>query len=164
MGHTRLCRFRPPPHESFPFLTKQPLFNNVGTGERSFKVPAIGRGQTFWACARPTGGAMQEFDPHVLEEKPIPPPEDFSKKARVKSLKEYQEIYQKAADSPEEFWGEQSKLLHWFQTPKKVLEWNLPHAKWFSGGKLNVSYNCLDRHLELNANKPALMWEGEDGS
>jgi acetyl-CoA synthetase len=106
---------------------------------------------------------MQEFDPHVLEEKPIPPPEDFSKKARVKSLKEYQEIYQKAAN-PEEFWAEQSKMLHWFEPPQKVLEWNLPHAKWFLGGKLNVSYNCLDRHLELNANKPALMWEAEDGS
>ena len=107
---------------------------------------------------------MQEFDPHVLEEKPIPPPEDFSKKAHVKSLKEYQEMYQRAVDNPEEFWGEQSKMLDWFQPPKKVLEWNLPHAKWFTGGKLNVSYNCLDRHLERNANKPALMWEAEDGS
>ena len=81
---------------------------------------------------------MQEFDPHVLEEKPIPPPEDFSKKARVKSLKDYQEMYQKAADNPEEFWGEQSKMLHWFQPPKKILEWNWPHAKWFTSGKLNV--------------------------
>jgi len=107
---------------------------------------------------------MQEFDPHVLEEKPIPPPEDFSKKARVKSLKDYREMYQKAVDNPEEFWGEQSKTLHWFVLPTKVLEWNLPHAKWFTGGKLNVSYNCLDRHLEKNANKPALMWEAEDGS
>jgi len=107
---------------------------------------------------------MQEFDPHVLEEKPIPPPENFSKKAHIKSLKEYQEMYQKAVDNPEEFWGEQSKRLDWFQPPKKVLEWNPPHAKWFTGGKLNVSYNCLDRHLKLNANKPALMWEAEDGS
>src|SRR3984893_4002169 len=81
---------------------------------------------------------MQEFDPHVLEEKPVPPPEDFSKKAHLKSLKDYQEMYQKAVDNPEEFWGEQSRKLHWFQPPTKVLEWNLPHAKWFSGGKAKM--------------------------
>ena len=107
---------------------------------------------------------MQEFDPHVLEEKPIPPPEVFSKKARVGSLDEYRELYAAAQADPEAFWGQQAKLLHWFEAPKKVLEWKPPHAKWFVGGKLNVSYNCLDRHLEKNANKPALMWEAEDGS
>ena len=107
---------------------------------------------------------MQEFDPHVLEEKPIPPPEEFSKKARVGSLEEYRELYAAAAADPEKFWAEQAKLLHWFEAPKKILEWKPPHAKWFVGGKLNVSYNCLDRHLEKNANKPALMWEAEDGS
>ncbi|HEX2776789.1 MAG TPA: acetyl-coenzyme A synthetase N-terminal domain-containing protein, partial [Candidatus Acidoferrales bacterium] len=107
---------------------------------------------------------MLEFDPHVLEEKPIPPPEDFSKKAHVKSLEDYREMYQKAVANPEAFWGEQAKKIEWFKAPTKVLEWNLPHAKWFADGKLNVFYNCLDRHLEKNANKPALMWEGEDGS
>ena len=107
---------------------------------------------------------MQEFDPQVLNEKPIPPPEDFSKRARVKSLDEYRELYREAAENPEAFWAEQAKLLEWFQAPKQTLEWNPPHAKWFLGGKLNVSYNCLDRHLEKNANKPALMWEAEDGS
>ncbi|MGA7623562.1 MAG: acetate--CoA ligase [Candidatus Acidiferrales bacterium] len=107
---------------------------------------------------------MQEFDPHVLDERPIPPPEDFSKKAHVGSLAEYREMYEAAQADPEKFWGTQAKLLHWFQKPKKVLEWNPPHAKWFVGGKLNVAYNCLDRHLKQNANKPALMWEAEDGS
>ncbi|MGA7921535.1 MAG: acetate--CoA ligase [Candidatus Acidiferrales bacterium] len=107
---------------------------------------------------------MQEFDPHVLDERPIPPPEDFSKKAHVGSLEEYREMYEAAQADPEKFWGTQAKLLHWFQKPKKVLEWNPPHAKWFVGGKLNVAYNCLDRHLKQNANKPALMWEAEDGS
>jgi acetyl-CoA synthetase len=107
---------------------------------------------------------MQEFDPHVLEEKPIPPPEEFSKKARVGSLEEYREMYAAAQADPEAFWGEQAKLLNWFEAPQKTLEWNPPHAKWFVGGKLNVAYNCLDRHLEKNANKPALMWEAEDGS
>ncbi|MFZ0584646.1 MAG: acetate--CoA ligase [Candidatus Acidiferrales bacterium] len=107
---------------------------------------------------------MQEFDPHVLEEKPIPPPEEFSKEARVGSLEEYREMYAAAQADPETFWGEQAKLLNWFEAPQKTLEWNPPHAKWFVGGKLNVAYNCLDRHLEKNANKPALMWEAEDGS
>jgi acetyl-CoA synthetase len=107
---------------------------------------------------------MQEFDPHVLEEKPIPPPEEFSKKAQVRSLEDYREMYAAAESNPEEFWGEQAKLLHWFEVPKKVLDWNPPHAKWFADGKLNVAYNCLDRHLERNANKPAIMWEAEDGS
>ncbi|HJZ52704.1 MAG TPA: acetate--CoA ligase [Candidatus Acidoferrales bacterium] len=110
------------------------------------------------------GGIMQEFDPHVLEEKPIPPPEEFSEKARVGSLEEYGKMYEAAQVDPEAFWGEQAKLLHWFEAPQKVLEWKPPHAKWFVGGKLNVAYNCLDRHLEKNANKPALMWEAEDGS
>ncbi|MGC2282896.1 MAG: acetate--CoA ligase [Candidatus Acidiferrales bacterium] len=107
---------------------------------------------------------MQEFDPHVLEEKPIPPPEEFSKEARVGSLEEYREMYAAAEADPEAFWGKQAKLLNWFEAPQKTLEWNPPHAKWFVGGKLNVAYNCLDRHLEKNANKPALMWEAEDGS
>jgi acetyl-CoA synthetase len=107
---------------------------------------------------------MLEFDPHVLDEKAVPPPEDFSKRAHVKSLEEYRAMYTRAAQNPEEFWGEQAKLLHWFEPPAKTLEWDPPHAKWFTGGKLNVSHNCLDRHLEKNANKPALLWEAEDGA
>ena len=102
---------------------------------------------------------MQEFDPQILNEKPIPPPDDFSRRARVKSLDDYRELYRKASENPEEFWGEQAKLLSWFEPPKQVLDWKPPHAHWFLGGKLNVSYNCLDRHLEKDANKPALMPE-----
>ena len=94
---------------------------------------------------------MQEFDPHVLDEKPVPPPEEFSKRAHVRSLDEYRKMYERAEHDPEGFWGEQAKLLDWFQAPTKVLEWDPPHAKWFSDGKLNVSHNCLDRHLEKNA-------------
>jgi len=107
---------------------------------------------------------MQEFDPHVLDEKPIPPPADFSKKARVRSMDEYEEMCAKAADDPEAFWGEEAKNLDWFEPPTKTLDWNMPHAKWFVGGKLNVAHNCLDRHLEKNGNKPALLWEAEDGA
>jgi acetyl-CoA synthetase len=107
---------------------------------------------------------MLEFDPHVLEEKPIPPPAEFSKRARVKSLDEYRKLYERAERDPEGFWAEQAKMLDWFEPPQKVLEWEIPHAKWFVGGKLNVAHNCLDRHLEKRGNKPALLWEAEDGS
>ncbi len=107
---------------------------------------------------------MQEFDPHVLDEPPIPPPAEFSKKARVRSMEEYEEMFAKAAADPEAFWAEEAENIAWFEAPKKILEWEMPHAKWFVGGKLNVSHNCLDRHLEKNENKPALLWEAEDGA
>ncbi|HTZ99623.1 MAG TPA: acetate--CoA ligase [Candidatus Aquilonibacter sp.] len=107
---------------------------------------------------------MLEFDPHVLEEKPIPPPEEFSKRAHVKSMEEYHKLYEQAASDPEGFWGEQAKMLDWAEPFSRVLEWNSPHAKWFVGGKLNVSFNCLDRHAERQPNKPALFWEAEDGA
>jgi len=107
---------------------------------------------------------MQEFDPHVLEEKAVPPPAEFSKLAHVKSLADYRTLYETAAIDPEAYWAEQAKMLDWFEPFERVLEWKIPHAKWFIGGKLNVSHNCLDRHLEKRGNKPALMWEAEDGS
>jgi acetyl-CoA synthetase len=107
---------------------------------------------------------MQEFDPHVLDEPPIPPPAEFSKKARVRSMEEYEEMFAKAAADPEAFWAEEAENIDWFEKPKKILEWEVPHAKWFVGGKLNISHNCLDRHLEKNENKPALLWEAEDGA
>ncbi len=106
---------------------------------------------------------MQEFDPQILNEKPVPPPAEFQKRARVGSLDEYRKIYERAKNDPQSFWAEQAKMLDWFEPPKKTLEWNLPHAEWFSGGKLNVAYNCLDRHLAKNGGKVALYWEAEDG-
>ena len=107
---------------------------------------------------------MLEFDPHVLEEKAVPPPREFTKRAHIKSLDEYRQLYDRAARDPEGFWAEQAKLLDWFEQPKKTLEWNPPHAKWFLGGKLNVSHNCVDRHAAKNPKKIALIWEAEDGS
>jgi acetyl-CoA synthetase len=107
---------------------------------------------------------MQEFDPHVLDEKAVPPPAEFSRRAHVKSLDEYRKLYERADRDPEGFWAEQAKLLDWFEQPKRTLEWNPPHAKWFVGGKLNVSHNCVDRHLAKNAQKIALHWEAEGGT
>jgi acetyl-CoA synthetase len=105
-----------------------------------------------------------EFDPHVTDEKEVLPPPEFSKRAHVKSLAEYRKLYDGAQANPEEFWAEEAKRLDWFELPKQTLEWQPPHAKWFVGGRLNVSHNCVDRHLEKNANKPAILWEAEDGS
>jgi acetyl-CoA synthetase len=73
-------------------------------------------------------------------------------------------VYEKAKKDPEGFWAEAARSLDWFKPWDKVLEWNPPIAKWFTGGKLNVSYNCLDRHVKTwRRNKAALIWEGEPG-
>src|SRR5690606_31699735 len=73
-------------------------------------------------------------------------------------------IYERAAADLEGFWAEEAKRLDWFQPWEKVLEWNPPYAKWFVGGKLNVSYNCLDRHVKAGrGDKVAFYWEGEPG-
>ena len=107
---------------------------------------------------------MQEFDPHVLDEKPIPPPEEFSKKARGALDGRIPRRCTRRAARSGGFLGGAGEDAWWFEAPKRMLEWDPPHAKWFVGGKLNVSYNCLDRHLEKSENKPALLWEAEDGA
>src|SRR5882762_7615005 len=85
----------------------------------------------------------------VLQEKRIfKPRKEFSQRAHIKSLAQYQKMYKESVKSPEKFWGKQAKHeLVWFKPWKKVLHWKEPFAKWFVGGQLNVSYNCLDRHL-----------------
>ncbi|MEO8647726.1 MAG: acetate--CoA ligase [Acidobacteriota bacterium] len=100
----------------------------------------------------------------LTEARIFPPPADFASAARVKSFDEYERMYKNAESDPEAFWAAQAEELHWFKTWDKVLEWNEPFAKWFVGGRLNVSYNCLDRHLETwRRNKAAIIWEGETG-
>jgi len=92
-------------------------------------------------------------------------PEDYTKiHARIKTMEEYQEIYKKSIEDPETFWGKLAEHLDWFKPWDRVLEYdfNRPEIKWFSGGKLNASYNCLDRHLShWRRNKVALIWQGE---
>lgn len=74
------------------------------------------------------------------------------------------DLYDEAAQNPKSFWEKQADCLHWFRQWDTVLEWNPPYAKWFTGGKLNACYNCLDRHLQTpDCNKIALLWEGEPG-
>jgi acetyl-CoA synthetase len=101
----------------------------------------------------------------VLQEKrSFPPAPEFSAKAHIPSLRDYEQLYQEAQDKPDEFWARHANELHWFAKWGKVLEWNEPYAKWFVGGKTNISYNCLDRHLSSwRKNKAAIIWEGEPG-
>ena len=94
-----------------------------------------------------------------------PPSEEFVRKAHVKGMDGYLELYRRAEQDPEEFWGEiAEREIHWFEKWSHVLEWNPPFARWFAGAKTNVSYNCLDRHLTTHRkNKVAILWEGEPG-
>lgn len=100
----------------------------------------------------------------LSETRVFPPPQAFSGQAHIKSFEEYERIYAEAEKDTEAFWASAAEDLHWFRKWDTVLEWNEPHAKWFVGGKTNVSYNCLDRHLETwRRNKAAIIWEGEPG-
>jgi len=103
------------------------------------------------------------FTSILIEKRVFAPPKGFAKSARIRSLAQYRKLYKESIRSPEVFWGKQAKSeLVWFKPWKKVLAWKEPFAKWFVGGQLNVSYNCLDRHLGTPvANKAALIWEGE---
>jgi len=100
----------------------------------------------------------------LRENRVFPPPEEFAKQAHIKSLAEYQRMYQRSVRDPEGFWGEAAQELHWFAPWTKVLDWKLPWAKWFVGGKINLCYNCVDRHVANGrANKTAIVWESEPG-
>jgi acetyl-CoA synthetase len=94
-----------------------------------------------------------------------PPNEDFVRKAHVQGMDAYRDLYSRAEQNPEEFWGEfATREIHWFEKWSKVLDWNPPFAKWFAGAKTNISYNCIDRHLTTHRkNKVAILWEGEPG-
>ena len=108
--------------------------------------------------------SSQDLESTLRENRVFPPPEEFSKHAHIKSLEQYEELYKASIEDPEKFWAGVAKELHWFKPWDKVLEWNLPSAKWFVGGKMNLSYNCVDRHaLGERRNKAALIWEGEPG-
>ncbi len=98
------------------------------------------------------------------EKRHFAPSEAFSSAAHVKSLAEYEALYEEADRDPEGFWGRIAGELEWFKPWKKVLEWDVPWAKWFVGGEINLSHNCLDRHLSSSRrNKAAIIWEGEPG-
>jgi acetyl-CoA synthetase len=102
----------------------------------------------------------EQIDSLLIETRKFKPPAAFVKQANIQDPK----IWDKAARNPEKYWADWAKQLHWFKPFKKVCEWKPPHAKWFLGGKINASYNCLDRHLDgPRRYKAAIIWEGEDG-
>ena len=101
-----------------------------------------------------------EYDDLLREDRSFAPPAEFRSRAHVKD----DSIYAEAERDPERFWEKFARELEWIRPWDKVLDWQPPHAKWFVGGKLNVSVNCLDRHLRgPRRNKAALIWEGEPG-
>ena len=82
----------------------------------------------------------------------------------LRSMAVYRRMYNESIHSPEKFWGAMAEELFWHKKWAKILRWKLPFAQWFVGGKINVSYNCLDRHLTTwRKNKAAIIWEGEPG-
>jgi acetyl-CoA synthetase len=107
---------------------------------------------------------MSDIDSVLKENRVFPPPPEFAAKAHVGSLDAYRAMYQRSLSDPEGFWAEQAETLLWSRKWDRVLEWKAPFARWFDGGQLNVSANCLDRHVATwRRNKAALVWEGEPG-
>ncbi len=106
----------------------------------------------------------QSIDSILKETRVFQPSLEFSQAAHIKSLEQYEQLYREAEENPEKFWGEIAGQLHWFRKWDKVLEWEAPWAKWFTGGQINLSYNCLDRHVATwRRNKAAIIWESEPG-
>src|SRR5438067_12458750 len=104
------------------------------------------------------------IESHLIEKRVFRPAKDFSKNARIKSLARYRKMYRESMRRPDAFWAREAKELVWRKPWEKVLEWKAPFAKWFIGGRLNLSENCLDRHLDSpRRNKAAIIWEGEPG-
>ena len=108
--------------------------------------------------------AQSNIDSILKERRVFEPSAEFSQQAHIKSIEEYERAYSEAETNPDKFWGEIAGQLHWFRTWDKVLDWDAPWAKWFVGGQINLSYNCLDRHVaSWRRNKAAIIWEGEPG-
>jgi len=108
--------------------------------------------------------ANSNIESLLKEQRVFKPSEAFSSQAHIQSLQAYEALSKRAEENPDAYWAEIASELHWFEKWDKVLEWELPFSKWFVGGKTNMSYNCLDRHLTTpRKNKVAILWEGEPG-
>ena len=106
----------------------------------------------------------QNIDSILTETRSFPPSPEFSRSAHIRSEEDYNRLCAKAAADPEAFWSDIARELHWFKPWDKVLEWEAPWSKWFVGGQINISYNCLDRHVAtFRKNKAAIIWESEPG-
>ncbi len=104
--------------------------------------------------------AEQTLDSLLTEDRTFPPPPGFAAQAHVRD----REVYARAEQDPEAYWAQWAEQLHWYRKWDRVLDWQPPYSRWFLGGTLNASYNCLDRHVEAGRGaKTALLWEGEPG-
>jgi len=104
------------------------------------------------------------IDSVLREDRVFPPSADFSRQAHIASRADYDRLYERSVKNPEDFWADMALRLHWSAPWQRVLDWQPPFARWFVGGRLNVSENCLDRHLTgARRNKAAIIWEGEPG-
>jgi len=108
---------------------------------------------------------ISKIESVLHENRLFAPNPEFSAQAHIKSRAEYEQLYQEAIADPQAFWAKLAQSeLEWFQSWHTVLDWQAPQARWFDGGKINISYNCLDRHLTTwRRNKAAIIWEGEPG-
>ncbi|TWU41101.1 acetate--CoA ligase [Novipirellula artificiosorum] len=112
-----------------------------------------------------TDSSSGQIDHVLIEDRLFPPPAEFSQQAVFSSQAQYESMYRRAAEQPEEFWrSEALEHLHWFEPFDEVCRWDPPHAEWFVHGKTNASYNCLDRHIDAGrGDRTAIIWEGEPG-
>ncbi|WP_047489235.1 acetate--CoA ligase [Terriglobus sp. TAA 43] len=114
--------------------------------------------------AAETTSVPSSFTSSLREDRIFPPPAEFAAQASIRSREQYDELYRRSIEDSDGFWAEQAQLLDWFKPFHTVLEWDVPHAKWFTGGTLNLCYNAVDRHAQgARASKTALIWEGEPG-
>ncbi len=109
-----------------------------------------------------TDGSQQAIESTLQENRLFPPPAAFTNKARIRSMLEYRELYRESIEAPETFWAREAAELTWFLRWDKVLEWSPPDARWFIGGRTNISYTCLDQQIGMGrGDKIAIIWEGE---
>jgi len=109
----------------------------------------------------------ESIDVLLQERRVFPPPAELQEKAHIKGAEEYERLYRESVEDPDGFWGRMGGILDWSKKWDKVSEWDFhkPEIKWYLNGKLNASYNCLDRHLSTwKRNKAAIIWEGDDGT
>ena len=113
------------------------------------------------AGTQPSGEQLEKEIAELLEQETFEPPKEFAENALIRD----ESVYEEAAKDPVAWWSEQAQALHWHGEFDTVLdEDEAPFYKWFTGGKLNASYNCLDRHVEAgNGDRIAFHWRGEEG-
>ena len=104
------------------------------------------------------------IESHQTEDRFFAPPAAFAAKARIQSLEHYQALHKESLEDPDAFWSREASELHWQSPWQSICEWQAPFAQWFTGAKVNISENCLDRHVAAGkGEKIAILWEGEPG-